>query len=78
MRRVDHELLNAKLNELGEGEDALIAVKSKTGLSLSLLYKLASGRYQWTPNNATRRLLAGALKVDEDDLFPLVKQEKAS
>lgn len=76
MRQVDFDLFKEKLDELGEGLDALIALRAKTGLSLSLIQKLSVGSYPNTPNKATRMILSRAFKLDENELFPIVTNKK--
>lgn len=74
MRSINYKILHVKLSRFGEGDDALIVVRGKTGLSLSFLQKIANGKYTSTPTKSTRMSLAAALDVSEDELFPVTRK----
>ena len=72
-RRVKRELIDQWVFENGPDGVAKLAVKS--GVSSSLISKIRVGRVPVKP--ITKRALAKAMGVKEEDLFPL-KEEAAS
>lgn len=71
-RAINLELLNKKIDELGDNGVAKVAVGADLGVST--VQAMRSGNYPCQLRAATRRRLSNFLQINEDELFPLARK----
>ena len=70
-------IINVKLlnSWLGEKRDGFVFLVQNSGLSFHTIERMKSGQYRSTPTKGTRLALCRLMRIDEDELFPIIGPE---